>query len=84
MPLTSSDRENFQTLIRAFSKGDVALLECQLVSTGQLVATICAVERHDDGSCSFVPFAQMFSGNPYTQVNPPLPGQDHFATQEEV
>lgn len=84
MPLTSSDRENFQTLTTAFRNGDVVLVECQLVSTGQLVAAICAVNQEDDESSSLVPFAQMFSGNPYTQVNPPLTGQGHFATQDEV
>jgi hypothetical protein len=84
MPLSRGDQENFETLTSAFRHGEVALLECQLVSTGQPVATICAVNRHDDGSCSFVPIAQMFSENPYAQINAPSPDHDGFVTQVEV
>jgi hypothetical protein len=84
MPLSTSDRDNFETLSTAFRNGDVALMECQLVSTGQAVAAICAVNQHLDGSYSFVPVAQIFSDNPYTQINPPHPDRNGFATQEEV
>lgn len=38
--------ENFETLTRAFKNGDVALMECQLVSTGEKVAAIVMVNRN--------------------------------------
>lgn len=36
---------NFETLRRAFAAGDVALMEVQIVATGERVACICAVEK---------------------------------------
>ena len=48
----------------------MALLECQLKSTGETVAVITAVNR-DDEEYGFVPFAVMLNGNPYDMLNPP-------------
>lgn len=84
MPLSDHDRENFETLSEAFRNGDVALMECQIAATGQSVAVICAVNSHDDGRRTLIPFAQMFQDNPYLLINPPHPDRDGFATQEEI
>lgn len=84
MPLTAGDNANFETLREAMLNGDVALLECQLVSTGQPAAVICAVNRESDQSLAFVPLAQMFAGDPYTLLNPPHPDQPGFASQDQV
>ena len=65
-------RKNFQTLQRAFKQGDIGLVECQLKATGEPVAVICAFQ-YDGEEIEFVPFAMMFSGNPYDQLNPPNP-----------
>lgn len=70
---------NFETLKKAFENGDVALLECQLKATKEIVATIVALNRVGD-EVEFAPFAIMLNGNPYELLNPPLP-EAGFATQ---
>jgi hypothetical protein len=63
---------NFETLREAFENRDVALLECQLKTTGEVVAVVVAVNR-DASEFDFVPIAMMFNGNPYDCLNPPNP-----------
>lgn len=79
MPLSDGDKANFETLRAAFQHGDVALLECQLISTGEPSAVICAVNREAEESLAFVPIAQLFAGDPYTLLSPPHPTQSGFA-----
>ena len=83
MPLTTSQKKNFNTLRRAFRSGDAALMECQLAATGETVAVICAARRHADESVTFTPFAMFFADDPYRILNPPNP-EGGFFTQEEV
>jgi hypothetical protein len=83
MAIPIGHRRNFETLQRAFLAGDAALMECESTSTGESVAVLCAANRLPDGEIAFVPFAQMFGGNPYEAVNPPKP-EGGFFTQEEV
>jgi len=82
MPLQAGHKTNFETLQQAFANGDVALMECQLVETGEEVAVICAASRHDDGEVEFTPFAMLFSGNPYEMLNPPRPGGGFYQQGE--
>lgn len=70
MTAVQQHKPNFETLREAFENGDVALLECQLKTTGESVAVVVAVNR-DGGEFGFVPFAMMFNGNPYEMLNPP-------------
>ena len=72
MTVVQQNKPNFDTLRQAFENGDVALLECQLKTTGESVAVVVAVNRDSD-DFSFVPFAMMFNGNPYEILNPPDP-----------
>jgi hypothetical protein len=83
MPLSSTQKNKFNTLRRAVLAGDAALMECPLAATGEAVAVICATNRLADGDVEFVPFAMMFSTNPYTTVNPPNP-DGGFYSQEEA
>ena len=83
MPLAKGHKQNFDTLRRAMLAGDAALLECQLVATGERVAVICAANRLDDGEIAFAPFAMLFSGDPYQAVNPPS-SDGGFCSQDEV
>jgi len=62
--------------------GDAALLECQLVASGEPAAVICAANRLHDGEIAFAPFAMLFSGNPYLAVNPPNPDGGFFSQTE--
>lgn len=73
MPLLPGHCRNFETLQNAFRHGDVALMECQLATTGEQVAVICAANRQDDGSIQFTPFAALFNDDPYRLLNPPNP-----------
>jgi hypothetical protein len=82
MPLPIGHRRNFDTLRQAFANGDAALMECQLASTGEEVAVICAANRLPDGGVEFVPFGMFFNGNPYEMVNPPNP-EGGFQGQSE-
>ena len=83
MPLTIGHKTNFDTLQQAFAAGDVALMECQLASTGEVVPVICAAIRLENGEIEFVPFAMMFNDDPYRLVNPPKP-EGGFWRQEEM
>ena len=84
MPLSDGDKANFETLRQAIQNGDVALLECQLVTTGASTAVICAVNHEAGESVAFVPIAQLFAGDPYTLLNPPHPNQTGFAPPGDV
>ena len=82
MALAKGHRQNFDTLRRAMLAGDAALLECQLVATGEPAAVICAANRGKGDEIEFVPFAMLFSGNPYLAVNPPNPDGGFFSQDE--
>ena len=79
MSLSAAHKSNFDTLHRAVLAGDAALLECQLDGTGESVAVICAASHLANGGVEFVPFAMLFSDNPYSTVNPPSPDGGFYA-----
>ena len=86
MAIAKGHRKNFDTLVEAVNAGRVALLECQLASTGENVAVVCAANsanQEPNGEVEFVPFTMLFNDNPYTLVNPPNP-DGGFSNQEEV
>lgn len=64
-------KKNFDTLIKAFRRGDVCLMECTIKATGERVAVICAAQELEGGVVEFVPFAVMPNGNPYELLDPP-------------
>ena len=82
MAITKGHKQNFNTLVKAVQAGDVALMECQLASTGEIVAVICAANRQPHGETQFVPFAMLFNGNPYEALNPPK-AEGGFETREK-
>lgn len=75
--LTKDDKARFETIERAFRNGDVALMDCADAATGESVAVMCAINRNDDGSFEFVPFAKLLRGNPYEQLVPPTIEEIH-------
>ena len=81
--LTEAHKANFNTLVDAIRSGNVAMMECQLVSTGKPAPVICAVNHLAEGEIEFVPFALLFDYDPYRTVNPPKP-EGGFWTQEDV
>lgn len=71
--IVQEHKANFNTLKRAIRGGHAALMECQLKSTGEKVAVICAMVEDDEGMFNVTPFAMFFNGNPYEMLNPPDP-----------
>ena len=68
-PVLATPRSN-QTLLRAASSGDLALMECADVATGEPRYVICAVGR-DEGDFVFTPFGHLADGNPFEIYRPP-------------
>jgi hypothetical protein len=69
--------KNFDTLLRAASNGNLALMECTDAITGEPRYVICAVGR-EGTDYLFTPFGHLADGNPYDAYLPPaetLPGQ---------
>ena len=83
MAIPKGHKDNFQTLVDAFNAGDVALMECQLATSGEKVAVICAANCLPNGEIEFAPFAMLFNDNPYKLINPPK-AEGGFSSQEEV
>ena len=68
-------KDNFNTLHRAFDDGAACLLECRELATGKPVYVICAVNRRGE-EFELVPFATLFSDNPFDLLSPPLEPAD--------
>lgn len=79
--LKPHDISNFNTLSRAFARGDSALVEVQRVDDGAIVAAICAVGQQGD-LWIVTPFATMIEENPYELFHPPNP-DGGFGQREE-
>jgi len=73
MAIPDHHTANFDTLMRAFSEGNVALLEVRERSTGKTRTALVAVDTERDGGVTFVPFAIM-TDSPYDEYDPPVPG----------
>lgn len=73
MAIPDAVSANFDTLQRAADNGDLAVMECTKRETGETVYVVCAVYRDEDEMFNLVPLAQMFTGNPYEQIDPPAP-----------
>jgi hypothetical protein len=66
-------KNNFNTLKRAFKNNEIALMDCILKSTGEHVATICAVYfDRETQEYEFTPFCIFINGNPFELLEPPL------------
>jgi hypothetical protein len=70
MSIPDHARANFQTLLHAATTGDLALMECTEVATGETRYVICAVGR-SDGDFAFTPFGHLADGNPFELYRPP-------------
>ena len=70
MAIPKGHRTNFESVRRAFLNGHAALLECTSRENGEPVYVIVAVQQAGD-DFEFVPFARLFDGNPYEELDPP-------------
>lgn len=63
---------NLETLVRAAQNGDLGLMECTLIATGETVAVLCAHNLDPDGTITMVPFGHLATENPYDLYTPPI------------
>jgi hypothetical protein len=70
MAIAKGHGMNLDTLTRAFQQGSVCLMECTDKVTKQPVVVLCAMQRIGN-EYEMVPFAKMFDGNPYEELDPP-------------
>ncbi|MGQ3141159.1 DUF6117 family protein [Rhizobium oryzihabitans] len=70
MSIPDHARANFQTLLLAATSGDLALMECTEIATGETRYVICAVGRAD-GDYIFTPFGHLADGNPFELYRQP-------------
>lgn len=82
MAIPKGYRNNFNTLLRAARNGDLALVECEDKTTLKKVYALCAVGR-DGEEFLLSPFAKLFDGDPYKELNPPDPNRPQDFVREE-
>lgn len=70
MAIPEHSRANFETLVEAAKAGDLALMECTEVATGETRYVLCAVCRDGDNYV-MTPFGHLAPGNPYEAYIPP-------------
>jgi hypothetical protein len=70
MAIPEHARANFETLVKAAKAGDLALVECTEIASGETRYVLCAVSRAE-GDYVMTPFGHLASGNPYDAYMPP-------------
>jgi hypothetical protein len=70
MAIPDHARSNFETLLRAARAGDLALMECTEIESGETRYVLCAVGRDGDDYV-MTPFGHLSPGNPYEAYIPP-------------
>lgn len=70
-PIAAAHIRNYNTLMRAVAKRDVALVSAFRRSDGKAVALICAMQTNADKSVTPVPFAVMVEGDPFKDFSDP-------------
>ena len=70
MAIPDHARTNFNTLLTAAKDGNLALMECTEVGSGETRYVLCAVGRDGDAYV-MTPFGHLAPGNPYDAYIPP-------------
>ena len=84
MTLCDDDQRNLDMLAAAFGNRDIALIECQVIATGEVVPVICAVNRQPGGTQQLVPFAELFRGDQYERFSPRRSDGHGFVSQAKL
>lgn len=71
MAIPEPYRRNFETLLRAATDGNLALLECTDRRDGTARYVICAVGGDGSGDIVLTPFGHLCDGNPFDLYRPP-------------
>ena len=69
MAIPDAFRRHFSTLLCAAGSGDLALVECTDVETGEPRYVICAVGR-EGSDYVITPFGHLHDGNPFEAYRP--------------
>lgn len=69
---------NFNTLSRAITDGNAAIVEALDTRTNRRAVIVVAVQRSADESIQMVPLAQLLDGNPYEYLASPDPASDGY------
>lgn len=69
--LRAGDKFNFNTLLKAASHGDLALVSALRAVGKTPAALICAMSTNEDGTIMPVPLAEMIQGNPFELFDDP-------------
>ena len=70
MAIPDHARTNFEILLKAAEAGDLALMECTEVASGETRYVLCAVGRDNDAFV-MTPFGHLAPSNPYEAYIPP-------------
>ena len=84
MTFCDGDQRNLNMLATAFENHDIAVIECQVIATGQVVPVICAVNRQPGGQMELVPFAELFRGDQFEWLVPCRADGNGFPSQAEL
>lgn len=71
MAIPDHVKTNYNTLLRAATVGDLALVQGTDARTGKARFILCAVVR-DGGQVVLTPFGHLADGNPYELYDPPF------------
>jgi hypothetical protein len=69
--LRKGDRTNFNSLLKAATNHDLALVSAIRKTDQKPVALVCAMSKNDDGMITPVPFAVMVEDNPFEMFEDP-------------
>ena len=69
--LRKGDTANFNTLLKAASHGDLALVSAVVAADQKPAALVCAMSTNEDGTITPVPLAVMIKGNPFELFEDP-------------
>ena len=70
MAIPDHARANFETLLKGAQAGELALMECTELASGETRYVLCAVGR-DYGDYVMTPFGHLAPDNPYEAYAPP-------------
>lgn len=71
---------NFNTLARAITDGNAAIVEALDIRTNRRAVIVVALQRNPDESIQMVPLAQLLDGNPYEYLASPDPDSGGYLT----
>lgn len=73
---------NFNTLARAITDGNAAIVESLDTRTHRRAVIVVALTRNPDDTIQMIPLAQLLDGNPYEYLASPDPDSDGYCAPD--